>query len=79
MLREAASNEFVRGKPILVLANKQDLPSALPEVDISMRLGLQVRWSIVKGVKGYIYPQGRSLTLTFPSLLVNLWTVKTRT
>ena len=33
-------HECLTGKPILVLANKQDLPSALPESDISAMLGL---------------------------------------
>lgn len=33
-------HESLSGKPILILANKQDLPAALPENDISVSLGL---------------------------------------
>ena len=39
-LNEALQDERLRGKPIIVFANKQDLPGALSEVDIATGLGL---------------------------------------
>lgn len=39
-LHDLANTDFVKGKPILILANKQDLPSAVDEVVIAEKLGL---------------------------------------
>ena len=40
-LKEALMDERLVGKPILVFANKQDLPAALSESDVATGLGLQ--------------------------------------
>lgn len=38
-LEQDVQHEMLRGKPILVMANKQDLPSALSESDIATKMG----------------------------------------
>ena len=46
------AEEDLRGVPLLVLANKQDLPGAMSEVELSEKLGLTSitdrQWNIFK-------------------------------
>uniref|UniRef100_A0A7S3DEW0 ADP-ribosylation factor-like protein 13B n=1 Tax=Palpitomonas bilix TaxID=652834 RepID=A0A7S3DEW0_9EUKA len=40
VLGEAMNHRFIKGKPVLFLANKQDLPEALSPVEVEAKLGL---------------------------------------
>lgn len=40
-LMEDAQHEMLKGKPILVFANKQDLPGALAPADLALKMGLE--------------------------------------
>mmetsp|Transcript_5126 Transcript_5126/g.14953 ORF Transcript_5126/g.14953 Transcript_5126/m.14953 type:complete len:409 (-) Transcript_5126:146-1372(-) len=40
VLHESMANDHVRGKPVLILCNKQDLPGALAPAAVAERLGL---------------------------------------
>ena len=46
------SEEDLRGAPLLVLANKQDLPGAMDDVELTQKLGLtnirDRQWNIFK-------------------------------
>lgn len=39
-LKGVVEHSMIRGKPLLILANKQDQPSCLSEVDVSLGMGL---------------------------------------
>eukprot|EP00505_MAST-04D_sp_SCG-Rhode-Island_P003844 Stramenopile-MAST_4_protein_3844 len=40
-LMEDSQHEMLKGKPILLFANKQDLPQALSPVDLALKMGLE--------------------------------------